>query len=298
MYLPTAIELAKKCVDISHACGICNDHVEDANHVLFTCRAARELWQAVGEQSLLNVEQGEEVKEVLKREFMNSSKQRCVTIGLHCWGLWYRRNTWIWERKFLLVFTIRVMVTTMLQDWRRSQEVAAGREGRLGRQSSRKWTKPPEGWIKINVDATCPQQRNRIGVACVARDDHGAFLGARSSVIEGGRQPREAEVLSLYEALRWVHKWRNSHCIFEMDSKIVVDAIHGKHGNSNFHTIIDDCISFLKYFREVLLVFDYLSANTVAHLLAQAADSMSDPREWFDIAPDFIRCNLLIDASE
>lgn len=130
--LPTALELAKKCVNISSVCSVCNVQVEDASHVLFTCNAARELWRGLGEQSLLRVGEGESVREVLKREFMHSNKQRCVMIGLHCWGLWYRRNVWVWERTFMPVFGVRSMVTNLLQDWRKSQDVAGAAGGRLG----------------------------------------------------------------------------------------------------------------------------------------------------------------------
>ena len=77
----------------------------------------------------------------------------------------------------------------------------------------------------------------------------------------------------------------------------MVDAVNGDGGNSNFHTIIDDCVRLLKHFSEVLVVFEYRSVNTVAHLLARAAFSMSGPMEWHSTAPEFIRCNLIYEAS-
>ncbi|KAL8108518.1 hypothetical protein AgCh_024828 [Apium graveolens] len=89
--------------------------VEDTSHVLFTCNAARELWCELGEHSLLRVGGGESVREVLKR------------------------NVWVWERTFIPVFGVHSMVTNLLQDWRKSQDVAgvagAGAAGgRLGKQ--------------------------------------------------------------------------------------------------------------------------------------------------------------------
>lgn len=62
-----------------------------------------------------------------------------------------------------------------------------------------------------------------------------------------------------------------------------MQAIHRKQGNSNFHTIIDDCIVLLKHFREVLVVFEYPSANVVAYLLAWAAGFMSGLKKWHTI---------------
>lgn len=66
-----------------------------------------------------------------------------------------------------------------------------------------------------------------------------------------------------------VERMDDSKCIFELDAKSVVDALHGIKGNSNFHTIIEECEEILKHFQEVLIVFE----NQVAHMLAQAAYS-------------------------
>lgn len=146
---------------------------------------------------------------------------------------------------------------------------------------TRRWCKPPEGWIKINIYDVYQDQTGKIWIACIIRDDHGDFLRARSNRHRGKRQVREAEALGLQEAIRWVMQWRNYKCIFEMDSKLVVDAIHGGGGNS----IIDDCIPLLKHFIEVLVVFEYRSANSVAHLLARAAHELRFPCQvqWSDV---------------
>lgn len=72
----------------------------------------------------------------------------------------------------------------------------------------------------------------------------------------------------------------------------MVDAVHGARRNSNFHLIIQECSEILKHFEEVLVTFGHRSANKVAHVLSQAAYSMSDPMEWYNTAPEFI-CNLI-----
>ena len=105
-------------------------------------------------------------------------------------------------------------------------------------------------------------------------------------------QAREAEAWSFKEALLWTKAWRTNRCIFELDAKSVVDAIHSPPKNSFFHTIIEECVEILKHFEEVLVVFDHRSTNKVADLLAQAAYSLSGLMEWYHAAPDFI-CNLI-----
>lgn len=115
--LPTAAELVRKRVDMSIMCLLCHVQEEYACHVLFKCQFARDVWMEVGIPQLLNVEDGSRVKEVLQGEFMASTKQRCVQIGLFCWGLWTRRNTWVWEKKHMSVLGLRALVTSVLQEW-------------------------------------------------------------------------------------------------------------------------------------------------------------------------------------
>lgn len=99
--------------------------------------------------------------------------------------------------------------------------------------------------MKINVDAACRGDNEYMGAGCVIRDEHGQFLRGRTSSIQRCMQAREAEALSLKEALIGTNNWRTTRCIFELDAKVVVDAIHGTPKNSMFHIIIDECLEIL-----------------------------------------------------
>ncbi|XP_074374808.1 uncharacterized protein LOC141715232 [Apium graveolens] len=143
----------------------------------------------------------------------------------------------------------------------------------------KKWGRPLEGWIKINVGYIGQGNTENIGVACIARDDIGRFLGARSFNYRGYTQIREAEVVGLRDALVWMEKWRTTNCIFELDVKLVLKVIYNNKGRSNFHSIIDDCVSLLQYFENVLVVHEYRSSNNVAHMSARVAFSMTGHME-------------------
>ena len=175
-------------------------------------------------------------------------------------------------------------------DWQRAKQEQV--TGKVKQNSSGRWCKPPAGWIKINTDAACHVGSDRIGIGCVIRDERGRFLRAMSNVVHGNVQPREAEAIGLKEALTWTKHRRQKKCIFECDTKLLVDAVNGEGGNTYFHSIVDDCIDLIKHFDEVLVVFAHRSANSVAHELARAAYSKSGLTEWFSTAPDFIICNL------
>lgn len=187
-----------------------------------------------------------------------------------------------------MVFGVKAMVNHMFQEWQRVQVDSRMNKDKL----QKKWCKPPPGWSKVNVDASYHVGATHIGAGCIIRDDQGRFIRARAARVRGGVSVREAEALSFKEALTWTKHWGNRRCIFELDAKLVVNAVNGTSKNSIFHGIIDECKEILKHYEGVLVVFEHRSANRVANVLAQAVCSMSDSMEWSSTAPDLI-CNLI-----
>lgn len=187
---------------------------------------------------------GETIWQMLRQIFTSSTVEQCILIAAFCWSLWNRRNKWVWDQVKISAFGVKQLTFNMLKDWKKANE-SENIAGMQQYSSSRVWTKPPAGWIKVNVDAACGE---RIGLGCVVRDDQGEFLRAKCSTVSGHRAPREVEALGLKEALSWVKTWRNTKCIFETGAKLLVDAIHGVRGKSFFDTIVNDCIELLKHF--------------------------------------------------
>lgn len=49
------------------------------------------------------------------------------------------------------VFGVKIAAMNLLSDWRKAQEQC--QSSRMSVEAStRQWSKPPQGWIKINVD--------------------------------------------------------------------------------------------------------------------------------------------------
>lgn len=70
------------------------------------------------------------------------------------------------------------MALNLLHEWKKNQPVNIDKSRRT-QQPRKRWNKPPEDWVKINVDATC-QAQGSIGLGCVVRDARGEFIRARS----------------------------------------------------------------------------------------------------------------------
>lgn len=289
--LPTVTALAGKRVQVCTTCSWCHGQDEDDIHVLFQCSFAREVWLKAGLSSLIAVEVNDTVFTIFKRVFQTCKIDQVLMISMLCWNLWQRRNSWVWNHVQISAFGVQSKAASMFVEWQRASENSNGRTVHHASRA-RQWCKPPAGWVKINTDAACTLGSNYIGVGCIIRDEWGNFVRARSNVVQGRFQPREAEAIGLKEALSWTKEWRSSKCIFECDAKLLVDAVNGSPGHTYFHAIVDECNSILKHFDEVLVLFVSRSANIVAHTLARATCSTSGLNEWVLTAPENIICML------
>lgn len=282
--LPTLMALVSKHVQVNVVCPWCYMDSESDVHILFECDFARTVWAMTGLQDYVLRRVNESCFDILVRVFQVVTRDQCAMIGMVCWSLWNRRNKWVWERVNGSAFGTKAAAVNLLVEWRRAREVDVSRRPRVENECMG-WNKPSGQWVKINVDAALSRD-GFVGTGAVIRDSAGHFVRARVSRVAGNWQPREAEALSLKEALSWVKELNYDYCVFESDSKQLVDACNGQEGESYFHTIVSDCVDLCKHFNHVLVQFVRRSANGVAHLLA--THSMSGPREWDVHPPEFI----------
>lgn len=98
-------------------------------------------------------------------------------------------------------FGIKSMALNMKADWSKAREVDEQHESQQQRRVN-SWCKLPEQWIKINTDAACHVNGEMTGLGCVARDDTGRFIRARSNqsineshhqMTNKGEHPNETE---------------------------------------------------------------------------------------------------------
>ncbi|XP_062107623.1 uncharacterized protein LOC133818639 [Humulus lupulus] len=132
------------------------------------------------------------------------------------------------------------------------------------------WTKPPQGQLKVNVDAALFRETNSFSFVGVARDHLGAFVEVFSVCRLGLVSPELAEVMGIREALSWIKRknWRN--IVVETDSLLVVQALRSNlELDSYFGCLIQECKILLRDSISVSVVFVKRTANGTAHALAR-----------------------------
>ncbi|XVF71911.1 hypothetical protein PTKIN_Ptkin12aG0078100 [Pterospermum kingtungense] len=108
--------------------------------------------------------------------------------------------------------------------------------------SCMRWHKPPNSYLKCNIDAAIFSDSLSTGLGCIVRDSNGAFVASRMDKLAGLPTIKECEALALLEAVKWMLSLGLKNVVFEYDAKLVIDAIRSKAvDQSEFGSIILSC---------------------------------------------------------
>ncbi|CAH9096881.1 unnamed protein product, partial [Cuscuta epithymum] len=142
------------------------------------------------------------------------------------------------------------------------------------------WRKPDTDRIKINTDAAINRGAGMVGLGWVARDSTGAFLAGAAIPRKGVCLPKEAEALSMREALSWIKAAGWDQVDVESDALHLVEGVHSASTESSFGLLVNDIKELATSFSSITFSHVKRSANRVAHHMARAAVSMSDSCLW------------------
>ena len=147
------------------------------------------------------------------------------------------------------------------------------------------WSPPRVRWLKCNTDAAVFANEGRVGMGSVIRDESGKFVAALCCNIRGNYLPRDAEALSIREALSWVKSMKLSKVIIETDCLQVFNALVDRQCPLNsFGSIVLDCKCIADFIGDIVFSIVRRSANFAAHFVARVGNSLSG-REVCRIVP-------------
>jgi hypothetical protein len=105
------------------------------------------------------------------------------------------------------------------------------------------------------------------------RDEHGAFIVAKTEWYTLRSKVHIGEALRLLSALNWVHELQLGSVDLELDSKRMIHSFHYLiQDYFEFGVLMDHCkLIFSNYYSNSSVEFVRRHANAVAHNLAKAA---------------------------
>ena len=147
------------------------------------------------------------------------------------------------------------------------------------------WTKPPEGWFKLNSDGASAGNPGSAGGGGLLRDSnrhwvkgYARSIGFTSSVVAELWALRDGLKLALSEGIRSL--------IVELDARVVVDLIKSDVVFAkSYSPLLCDCRCLLREFQRVQVQHVFREGNCPADALARWGCSMNNTFAVFDIPP-------------
>uniref|UniRef100_A0ACD5XW94 Uncharacterized protein n=1 Tax=Avena sativa TaxID=4498 RepID=A0ACD5XW94_AVESA len=148
------------------------------------------------------------------------------------------------------------------------------------------WEAPPDGWIKINADASFEANNGTCSIACICRDHSGKVLWACNATGISCQDVPEAETKACLLGLQSVHDAKNASVILESDNSVVVEAIKRRNqGLSRLWNLYEQ----IKNIQDICLDFEVVKirreSNQVAHMLANVARFSGQSYFWLGHVP-------------
>ncbi|CAN1292379.1 Putative ribonuclease H protein At1g65750 [Linum perenne] len=221
--IPTREALNRRGVEMTLACGCCDNEEESLEHLFFQCPVAARCWEVAGMGSEVRAAMtaGDEAADWLTRLISDPDSSRVQDVVALVWSLWHERNDRVWNQQSKCEELIVRLGKEHVQEWWALKQGAGNARAQpptVNQERSRnRWSRPDLGAIKINIDAALFFDAGRYGVGLVARDAQGSLIGYRQQLFPGTPPANEAEANGLIEAIRWAEVMGWTRVVYETD---------------------------------------------------------------------------------
>ena len=156
--------------------------------------------------------------------------------------------------------------------------------------------KPPQGTVKLNIDASFEYEGSTASIGAILRDDVGDFIAAEVFYMGKTIDTYTSEAMAMKKGLQLADSLGIHKLLVHTDCAELVKEINQGAVNSVAAPILNDCFEICNNFGHVSFEHCARESNRVAHELARRA-RVDPPGVWADNPPSFIRSLILDDLS-
>jgi ribonuclease HI len=155
----------------------------------------------------------------------------------------------------------------------------------------KKWTRPPDDYVKINFDGAFDQTTKTGGWGYIIRDQAGDFVAAGAGKSVHLRDALHSEAVACIAAIGGAIKTGANRIILESDSSNLVSALKTRSYDKSFiGVLVNEARSLcILNFDSYLFSFNRRACNFAAHELAKmGAKGESQDSVWVDTVPSCV----------
>ncbi|KAL9233000.1 hypothetical protein vseg_008046 [Gypsophila vaccaria] len=239
--LPTKARIARRLGQGPSICPLCLLEDETDIHLFRDCTWTRRVWNEM-EMNEAGPRGNGELRDWLTEVWTTMQEEERARFMISCWAVWRARNEHVFESTELRVDLVTCRIRGLLEELAKvkTQNNCRGQMTHQMRvETGEGWQPPPEGVVKINVDAGCYQAKRGFGI--LARNDMGVVVWCSVIQEEGEMVVEVAEAMAILWALTKARDAGNSRVVLESDCLTVVTALtNNVKGRSTLFLILDD----------------------------------------------------------
>jgi hypothetical protein len=284
--LPTKGKLWKRHIVENPLCPLCGIDFESSTHAIWLCEAAKAVWFECPARIQKCATEDSDFLTLFGNLCARLSFDDLEFFAMVAQWVWFRRNRYVFDGVFTPPGCLIKGAIEALSEFREASGLLSMNTQIQPLSLPVQWTKPPQGFSKLNWDAALDKNQRLIGVGIVARDFEGKVIAAMcsfqryisdSSVAEAFGARLCAE-FGLFLGLRSVILEGDALEVVQELKRVNEDAGHLGNLIGEIRVLLRrfDCWSFIHVKRE---------GNKVAHTLAKYAISHPQNRVWFDSFP-------------
>jgi ribonuclease HI len=203
------------------------------------------------------------------------------------WYIWWERRQFTHGERLQPIHRSAMSIGVLAMNYWRLKRKTIDRKKEA-------WSNPPEGVIKINVDAAFDVDQGAGSMAAIARDFKGTFILASSKQLHFVIDSFMAEAYALREGLSLAQHIGDKNSILQCDNSHVIETMkNGRFSATSSAAIFDDCNILVLGFRS----FKFEHCNREAHELARFSFHDHVDQFWDDGPPSFLLPKLMNDVT-
>ena len=290
--LPLRMNVKRKQVELDTRCPICMRLDEDGGHLFLKCKLVKHLWRELHLEDV-RLELPKCAGPVAMFDLLWSlTRVRRDLVLILLWEWWNIRNKANHGGKMKPTEGVAYNIRRILDDF---QNGSLQTEKHDTMHTIAGWSKPKEGFVKINFDASFHVEQGGGAWGCVMRSDQGDVIAACAGRMDHLTSALQAEATACNRAIEAASEMGINQAIFKSDSLSLVNAINsGERDLSSIGVLIREARSLCyASFDAFEFTFCKRSCNSVAHSLAAFGYRAGVVCSWWkDQAPELV-CDLV-----
>jgi hypothetical protein len=272
-------------------CLICGLETETMGHILWSCGSAKDVWLESTRKLQKSTSDEVDFFHLFAAMAEKLDPGELQMFSVIARELWLRRNNLVFGGALTAP---SVVIKNAKEKVEAYEEAEAWRSKGTLREctptSHPAWTKPPEGFLKVNWDASVNGQRKRMGLGVAVRDHEGVLRAALCATRDFITEPAVAEAVAAGKAVEVITWLGAEKVILEGDALEIVNVFSNEERwMGTYGGIMHEAKQILNFYcTEWRVKHVQRCCNEVAHAIARMALHVNQECLRIDNFPSYI----------